>query len=256
MIELEWRGLRVKFDSMGDGAVTVRIGDFIDEAVNTRARIFADAIQACGFDGLVEAAAGYHTVTVYYDMYELYRGLDRLAGRFTGLEAAELGSLQDAVCYVLAKLWEGLADGSEAEGRLVEIPVVYGGEYGPDLLEAKALCGLDADTFIRLHSGAEYRVYMIGFVPGFPYLGGLDDRLALPRRSTPRVSVPAGSVAIGGGQTGIYPLAVPGGWHIIGRTPLELFRPDEQPPSLLRAGDRVRFVPVEHSSASGRREQL
>jgi KipI family sensor histidine kinase inhibitor len=129
------------------------------------------------------------------------------------------------------------------EPRTVEIPVVYGGENGPDLEAVAELTGHTPEEVAALHSGAEYLVYFLGFSPGFPYLGGLPESIAAPRLETPRKRVPAGSVAIGGRQTGVYPTASPGGWRIIGRTPLRLFTPSVDPPVLLRMGDRVRFVP-------------
>lgn len=133
---------------------------------------------------------------------------------------------------------------SRLAGRPRDIPVVYGGNEGPDL-DAVAQCtGLAPDQVIRLHSRARQTVLLIGFSPGFPYLGPLPKALHLPRRATPRATVPAGSVAIAGGQTGIYPRATPGGWHIIGRTPVTLFDPERNPPAYLSAGDRVRFRPI------------
>ncbi|NIG15393.1 hypothetical protein C1N60_14095 [Pantoea sp. SGAir0184] len=130
-----------------------------------------------------------------------------------------------------------------AEPRQVEIPVVYGGAGGPDLVEVARAADLTSQQVVELHSSADYVVYFIGFQPGFPYLGGLDERLHTPRRAEPRLVVPGGSVGIGGSQTGIYPLAAPGGWQLIGHTPLSLFDPQQQPPTLLRPGDSVRFVP-------------
>jgi KipI family sensor histidine kinase inhibitor len=130
------------------------------------------------------------------------------------------------------------------EPRMVEIPVSYGAEYGPDLEDVAALNGLSAAEVIAAHSGAEYLVYFLGFAPGFPYLGGMPESIAAPRLETPRPRVPAGSVAIGGRQTGVYPVASPGGWRIIGRTPLRLFEPQKDPPVLLRMGDHVKFVPM------------
>lgn len=130
-----------------------------------------------------------------------------------------------------------------AEPRQVEIPVVYGGAGGPDLAEVACAAELTSQQVVELHSSADYVVYFIGFQPGFPYLGGLDERLHTPRRAEPRLVVPGGSVGIGGSQTGIYPLAAPGGWQLIGHTPLSLFDPQQQPPTLLRPGDSVRFVP-------------
>ena len=128
------------------------------------------------------------------------------------------------------------------EPRSVEIPVIYGGADGPDLEAVAELTGHTPDEVVALHSGAEYLVYFLGFSPGFPYLGGMPESIAAPRLETPRRRVPAGSVAIGGRQTGVYPLASPGGWRIIGRTPLRLFDPEGDPPVLLRMGDHVRFV--------------
>ena len=127
--------------------------------------------------------------------------------------------------------------------RVLEIPVFYGGSSGPDLDEVAKRTKLTAAGVIALHSSAEYLVYFLGFSPGFAYLGGMPIELRIPRRDRPRRRVPAGSVAIGDAQTGIYPVDSPGGWHIIGRTPLPLFRPEREPPCLLRMGDRVRFIP-------------
>lgn len=128
-------------------------------------------------------------------------------------------------------------------GRRVDIPVRYGGEDGPDLQVVADHCGLSTDEVVRRHGEPEYCVYFLGFQPGFAYLGGLDPALATPRRAEPRLSVPAGSVAIGGAQTGVYPLATPGGWQVIGRASIALFDPAAEPPTLLAPGDRVRFVP-------------
>ena len=136
------------------------------------------------------------------------------------------------------------AEGSAApETRAVEIPVRYGGEFGPDLEDVARHTGLAPGEVIRLHAGGCYLVYFLGFSPGFPYLGGMPPELATPRLAAPRKRVPAGSVAIGGSQTGVYPAESPGGWRIIGRTALRLFDPQAVPPALLRAGDSVRFVP-------------
>ena len=129
--------------------------------------------------------------------------------------------------------------------HITEVPVCYGGDHGADLASAAAALGLDTDTLIARHAGTVYTVGMIGFAPGFPYLAGLDPALALPRLATPRTRVPAGSVAIGGAQTGIYPRESPGGWRLLGRTPLRLFDPTRATPALLAPGDRVRFVPID-----------
>jgi inhibitor of KinA len=130
------------------------------------------------------------------------------------------------------------------EPRLVEIPACYGGEYGPDLKDVADMHELTEDAAIELHSSTDYTVYFLGFAPGFAYLGELPKALATPRLATPRRSVPAGSVGIAGSQTGVYPVATPGGWRVLGRTPLKMFQPDRAEMSLLSIGDRVRFVPI------------
>ncbi len=148
-------------------------------------------------------------------------------------------------CARLLKLWHAQCDRplpASARGRLVEVPVHYGGEAGPDLASVARHHQLAAGELVRLHSEAEYRVFCLGFLPGFAYLAGLPEALHTPRRATPRTAVPAGSVGIGGAQTGIYPCACPGGWQLIGRTALTLFDPQAQPPTLLLPGDRLRFV--------------
>ena len=142
----------------------------------------------------------------------------------------------------LQRWWEE-SEAQLPESRQVEIPVIYGGESGPDLTGVAEHAALTPRQVVELHSSSDYVVFFIGFQPGFPYLGGLDPRLHIPRRAEPRVAVPAGSVGIGGSQTGVYPLASPGGWQLIGQTRTALFDPLQQPPTLLRPGDRVRFVP-------------
>ncbi|TCW16899.1 KipI family sensor histidine kinase inhibitor [Raoultella sp. BIGb0138] len=142
----------------------------------------------------------------------------------------------------LQRWWEE-SEALEPESREMMIPVIYGGEDGPDLAEVARHSGLSEKQVVELHSSVEYVVWFLGFQPGFPYLGGLPERLATPRRAEPRLRVPAGSVGIGGAQTGVYPLATPGGWQLLGRTPLALFDATRREPVLLRSGDRVRFVP-------------
>jgi len=142
----------------------------------------------------------------------------------------------------LQRWWEE-SEALEPESRYIEIPVVYGTAAGPDLGEVARHAGLSEKQVVELHSSIDYVVWFLGFQPGFPYLGGLPEQLATPRRDEPRLQVPAGSVGIGGGQTGIYPLATPGGWQLIGHTPLPLFDPHRDEPVLLRPGDTVRFIP-------------
>jgi len=150
----------------------------------------------------------------------------------------------DEVETILREYLARLEEAKLPEPRQVEIPVCYGGEYGPDLADVCALHGISPAQAIELHSSATYLVYFLGFVPGFAYLGGLPDELVTPRLVTPRRKVPAGSVGIAGNQTGVYPFATPGGWRLIGRTPVPVFRADREELSLLSIGDRVRFAPI------------
>ena len=150
----------------------------------------------------------------------------------------------DAVAAAVQNLAQAPdSDTAAGEGRLVEIPVCYGGTFGPDLPFVAEHAGLTEKEVIELHAGREYRIYMLGFLPGFPYLGGLDERLFTPRLAAPRTAIPAGSVGIGGEQTGVYPIASPGGWQLIGRTPLKLFDPSAGRLPYA-AGDRIRFCPI------------
>ena len=215
---------------MTETAMVVRFGDTIDPAIADAIHALALSLERDPFPGFVEASPGFATLAVFFDPDAVPRDRDEpptatvqrlLEARLGGLDPAALG-----------------------EPRLVEIPVAYGGAFGPDLAELAQHHGLTEEEVIALHSGAEYRVHMIGFSPGFPFLGGLAERLATPRRASPRLKIPAGSVAIGGQQTGIYPVESPGGWNLIGRTPLALFLPGEDPPCLLAAGDRIRFRPI------------
>lgn len=206
----------------GDAAVLVQFGKQIDVSINRQAHALAGALLNDPLPGIVELVPGYATLMVHYDPAVLpYEQVTEWLRR--NLSQREVLSFQ---------------------AREVEIPVVYGGEYGPDLEFVAAQNGLRIEDVIRIHSSPAYLVAMMGFTPGFPYLIGMDPAIAAPRLETPRVRVPAGSVGIAGGQTGIYPLDSPGGWRIIGRTTLRLFDLQREPPFLLAPGDIVRFVPV------------
>lgn len=216
----------VRVEPLGDCALQVTLGDAPDEAARLRVAAATRRLESAGLPGVVECVPGFTTVTLHLDPDRVSTWPADLAER-------------------IASLLERIDAADAGVDRLVEIPVCYGGELGPDLDHLAASHGLTADAVVRIHSGAEYRVHLLGFIPGFPYLSGLDPRLHTPRRAVPRTSVPAGSVAIGGGQAGIYPLDSPGGWHLIGRTPLRLFDPRRPDPALLRPGDRIRFVAVD-----------
>lgn len=213
-----------RFLLAGDAALVVEFGDTIDLEINRRVHALARALAEDPSPGLGEAVPSYRSLLVHYDPLQLAH--------------AEVESF-------VTQALQRCEDAQLPEPRLVEIPTVYGGERGPDIGFVAEYNGLTVADVVRLHSEVTYTVYMLGFTPGFPYLGGLPDALATPRLETPRQRVPAGSVGIAGSQTGVYPLATPGGWRLIGWTPAKLFDPARTPPALLHPGDQVRFVPTE-----------
>ena len=222
------------FIPAGDQALVVELGDTISPETNRRVNDLLLAIEEHSMLAVIDLIPTYRSLLVQYD--PMLVSFDDLQERLSNLE----GSLDQ---------------GEQERPSVVHIPTIYGGEYGPDLEFVAEHAGTTTDEAVSLHSGIDYLVYMIGFTPGFPYLGGLPERLATPRLETPRPSIPAGSVGIAESQTGVYPMSSPGGWRLIGRTPLRLFDPSRQPPSILSAGDYVRFVPVasedEYSSVQG-----
>ncbi|WP_266206002.1 5-oxoprolinase subunit PxpB [Pontibacter kalidii] len=215
---------------LGDNAVALLFGETISPDIHRRILAVAQALEQQPFAGLVEFVPAFTSLTVYYDPWVL----------------SQQGKL-DAYSEVVRQLGilvEQVQETHTKPARVVELPVVYGGIYGPDLEEVAEHAGLSTDEVVRIHSSGTYHVYMIGFAPGFPYLGGMDVRLSVPRKADPRNRIPAGSVGIAGAQTGVYSISTPGGWQLIGRTPLQLFNPGRDNPSLLQAGDEVRFVPI------------
>ncbi len=214
----------ITIQPVGDAALLIVLGDTIDLATNRQVHALADRIERSRLGGIRECVAGYATLLVHYDP-STWRYTD-LNERVRQLVVAD-------------------SSGNEWAPRTITIPVVYGGRFAPDLEYVAAHCGMSVDEVIRLHSQVSYAIYMMGFTPGFPYLGGMDARLECPRLATPREFVPAGSVGIAGKQTGIYSIDSPGGWRIIGRTPLRLFDLERNPPFLLAPGDLIRFQPIE-----------
>lgn len=212
--------------AIADDALLLRLGDRIDPVLNARVHALCDRIRARAPTWLRDLVPAYASVGVFFDP--------------TAVEAGAVGKWLHAHLEAIGKETAAASD-----ARTVEIPVVYGGDEGPDLESAAAELGMSPAELVGRHTAGAYIVAMIGFAPGFPYLLGLDPALALPRLATPRTSVPAGSVGIGGAQTGIYPHESPGGWRLIGRTPLTLFDPAADRPTLLSPGDRVRFVAME-----------
>lgn len=211
---------------LGDAAVVLSLGGEVDATILARVGALSAALRAAGGPGIVDVVPAFATVTVFYDIAR--------TGRYDAFER-RLAELADRALEALPRA---------PAARQVEIPVCYGGEYGPDLEAVALRAGVGLEAVIESHSAAEYRVDAIGFVPGFAYLEGLPARLHTPRRPTPRPHVPAGSVGIGGAQTGVYPIETPGGWNLIGRTPVALFDLGRSEPSRLRVGDEVRFRPM------------
>jgi KipI family sensor histidine kinase inhibitor len=219
-------GVRIR--EAGDSALLAELEAVVDPAVNARAIGMAAAVRAQRIPGVRDVISTFHSVAVSFDPLVV----DSTTVRTALGEAGELPP-------------------PGATGRTIEVPVTYGGEAGPDLADVAAFAGCTPAEVIERHASRTYRVYMLGFLPGYPYMAAVDDRIAAPRRATPRVRVPAGSVGIAGRQTGIYPRESPGGWQIVGRTSLTLFDPDRPPAALFAPGDEVQFVPVPSNVASG-----
>ena len=210
----------------GDRALFAEVGDEITPEVNRGIRNLLSAIDEADLAGVQAMAPTYRSILVYYN--PLVVGTEALKEQITEL----YGNLEDA----------------ELGGaKVVEIPTLYGGEYGLDIDFVASHNGLSEEEVVEVHTGSDYLVYMVGFNPGFPYLGGMSERIATPRLPTPRVRMVPGSVGIAERQTGIYPLASPGGWRVIGRSPIRMFDPDREPPSLVEAGDLVRFTSVDEA---------
>ena len=211
------------FQPAGDLSIVVELGDAISPAINRKVRSLTDALEQGAIPGVFDFLPTYRSILVYYDPLEISE--PELKSRIrTMLEDAE--------------------ESDAGERHVVHIPTLYGGDMGPDIAFVAQHNGIDEREVVKIHSSADYLVYMMGFSPGFAYLGGLDERLATPRLQSPRTEIPAGAVGIAETQTGVYPVASPGGWQLIGRTPLNLFDPLRERPVLLSAGDYVRFAPI------------
>ena len=208
---------------MGDRALLVELGDEISPLVNKKVRELFLCLKNNRVEGVVEAVPAYRSLLIVYDPLKI-----------------TLSALKERL-----KKYHTTIDRSEIpKPRTLEIPVVYGGECGPDLNWVAEYHKLSPEEVVRFHTGTTYQVYMIGFTPGFAYMGQLPEAIATPRRETPRTAVPRGSVGIAQSQTGVYPVESPGGWQIIGRTPLRLFDPEKWPPTPLEMGDLVKFLSI------------
>jgi inhibitor of KinA len=205
-------------------ALCVELGDEISAEVNTRVRALEFLIQSKGVPGVVETVPSFRSLLVYYDPGQ------------TGY---------DTLCVALGELAAQTGTATLPPARIVELPCCYDPEFGLDLVAAAERLGLTTEELVRLHAGADYVVYFVGFTPGLPYMAGVPERIRLPRLETPRVKVPAGSAGLGGAQYCIYSVESPGGYWLLGRTPVRLYDPEAEQPTLLRAGDRVRMRPID-----------
>ncbi len=213
----------LSFLSCGDCAVTVEFSREINEKTNRKVRFLTDGIKKRNIRGVIDCVPTFRSVTIYYDPLYL-----------------SFSALRKKVC----KIYEGFEEESQAGKRIFHIPVCYEEEYAPDMEDVCTITGLSPKEVIQIHSSVDYLIYMLGFLPGFPYLGGMDERITVPRLENPRTKIWEGSVGIGGNQTGIYPVVSPGGWRLIGRTPVTLYDIKRTKPILYEAGDYIRFYSI------------
>ena len=217
---------KVKYLIAGDRALVVEFGDKIEEQVNSKIRSLTVAIEQEGIIGINETVPTYRSLMVIYDPMIM-----------------ELDELISVIKSIIVKMHELELPGA----KVIEIPTLYGGEYGPDIKFVADHNKILIDEVIKIHTDREYLIYMIGFTPGFPYLGGMSDKIEAPRLQKPRTKIPVGSVGIAGKQTGIYPVESPGGWQLIGRTPVKLYDPCRKDPVLLNAGDYIKFISIDEN---------
>ncbi|NMW86099.1 5-oxoprolinase subunit PxpB [Peptoniphilus sp. AGMB00490] len=214
---------KIKFLTAGDSAIVMEFGNTIEKKINAKISAVVENLKEKKIDGILDILPTYRSILINYDPVKISYG-----------EMVE----------ILKGLNKSNKDNKSDEVRLIEIPTLYGREYGPDIEFVAENANLSVDEVIKIHSGTDYLVYMMGFMPGFTYLGGLDERIVTPRLKSPRLKIEAGSVGIAANQTGMYPLESPGGWQLIGRTPLKLYDDTKEPPVFIQAGDYIRYVPI------------
>lgn len=228
----------VKIKSLGENAVTISLGNEISLEINQRIIAFAKKLNKERFPGFIEIVPAYASLTVFFDVLTVRENFTDFSTAF------------EAVRHIIEMTLENVVSEHENSTRKMEIPVCFAKEFAPDL---EAICkskNISKKEFIKIFTGRIYRVYMLGFLPGFAYMGEVDEKIFTPRKENPRTSVPKGSVGIAGRQTGIYPLTSPGGWQIVGRTNLELFTPGAETPTLLQSGDSVKFYEADELPSS------
>ena len=214
----------IRILTAGDSSLLIEFGKEISPEINRKISATIQLMKEQLIEGVVDMIPAFCSLLVNYDPRVI--SYDEIRERMQALVRVD-------------------ARAGETRKRIFEIPVCYGGEYGPDIQNIAEHAGLSQEEVIQIHSSRDYLIYMLGFLPGFTYLGGLDERLHTPRLANPRIRIPAGSVGIGGSQTGIYPLDSPGGWQLMGMTPVKTYDPSRETPILVEAGDYIRFVPVE-----------
>lgn len=213
----------VKIMPAGDRGMVVEFGNKIDIQINDRVQKLKKLLKKEQLQGVLELQPTFRSLMIYYEPLDIsYAELEKKVRALSEEEGAVI----------------------QKKKRILKIPCCYGARFGPDLRDMEKHTGLDRDEIIAIHSAVDYRIYMMGFLPGFVYLGGLDGRIEMPRLSAPRVKIPAGAVGIGGNQTGVYPVASPGGWRLIGGTPVEFYDAGREEPILCHAGEYIRFVPI------------
>jgi inhibitor of KinA len=219
----------IEISQISETSVLIEFGKEINPDVNKKVRTFCSYLDKNPFTGMMECVPAFASVSIVYNPLEM-----------------NSASPYEVVKSILKDILSKLDFTSPDKEHIVEIPVCYGGEFGPDIEHVAEINNLTVEEIIKIHSEGRYLVYMIGFAPGFPYLGGMSEKIAAPRRETPRQVIPAGSVGIAGMQTGVYPIETPGGWQLIGRTPIKMFDLNGNPKSLLKAGDIAKFYPISY----------
>lgn len=214
----------MRFLKAGDSSLVIELGNEISEIINYNLKNITDYLDNLNKKGIKDLLPTYRSIIVYYNPIEI--------------TFDEIKESVEKNCKIIEKIEDNIRK------EIVEVPVLYGGELGPDIENIANHNNLSVEQVIKIHTSGEYLVYMLGFTPGFPYLGGMDKRIATPRLKTPRTKIPAGSVGIAGEQTGVYPIESPGGWQLLGNTPLEFFNPNKEKPFLLKAGEYIKFVAI------------
>ena len=225
----------VKILTAGDSSILIQFGNAIDPDINARIAATVQLMKEQHIEGVVDIIPAFCSLLINYDPRVI--SYDEMKTRMEKILSVEIAA-------------------GARKKKVFEIPVCYGGEFGPDLATIAEHAGLSEQEVIDIHTSTDYLIYMLGFLPGFTYLGGLDERIHTPRLANPRIRIPAGSVGIGGSQTGIYPMDSPGGWQLMGLTPVKTYDPDREVPILVEAGDYIRFVPIDRAQYDRIKEEV